>query len=146
MQIVRKMPTPTETVIISTVVSMCGTFPASTSRSGSAMVMITPRIKLSARISHSLRDLVMRAPICVPMSVIEFSAPNVNSPSPSISMPVPMKNESIRSVETGAMVKHRSATVAATGSTEATASRSFSRIRFLLRKPYLQRVLNDIDS
>ena len=43
-------------------VSISGTFPARTCRSGSAIVMATPRAKLTDRISHSLRDFVSLAP------------------------------------------------------------------------------------
>ena len=59
----RKKPTPTETVRISTVVSISGTLPASTCKSGSATVMATPRIKLTNRMSGSLRDFVSFAPM-----------------------------------------------------------------------------------
>ena len=63
MHSIRKKPTPTETVKINTVVSISGTLPASTCKSGSATVMATPSKKLTTRISHSLRDLVSLAPM-----------------------------------------------------------------------------------
>ena len=63
MQSIRKIPTPTETVRIRTVLSISGTLPASTCRSGSATVMATPSRKLTTKISHSLRDLVSLAPM-----------------------------------------------------------------------------------
>ena len=63
MQSIRKIPTPTETVRIRTVLSISGTLAASTCRSGSATVMATPSRKLTTRISHSLRDLVSLAPM-----------------------------------------------------------------------------------
>ena len=63
MQSIRKIPTPTETVRIRTVLSISGTLAASTCRSGSATVMATPSKKLTTRISHSLRDLVSLAPM-----------------------------------------------------------------------------------
>ena len=63
MQSIRKIPTPTETVRIRTVLSISGTLAASTCRSGSATVMATPSRKLTTKISHSLRDLVSLAPM-----------------------------------------------------------------------------------
>ena len=63
MQSIRKIPTPTETVRIRTVLSISGTLAASTCRSGSATVMATPSKKLTNKISHSLRDLVSLAPM-----------------------------------------------------------------------------------
>ena len=58
----RKKPTPTLTVSISTQVLMCGTLLASTCKSGSAMVIATPSMKLSTMMSPSFFDLVMREP------------------------------------------------------------------------------------
>ena len=63
MQSIRKMPTPTETVRMRTVLSISGTLAASTCRSGSATVMATPSRKLTIRISPSLRDFVSFAPM-----------------------------------------------------------------------------------
>ena len=63
MQSIRKIPTPTETVRIRTVLSISGTLAASTCRSGSATVMATPSRKLITKISHSLCDLVSLAPM-----------------------------------------------------------------------------------
>ena len=67
MQMTRKRPTPTETVMMSTVVLMCGTFEASTVRSGSATVMAMPSTKLKMSMSQSLRDLVIFAPVWLPI-------------------------------------------------------------------------------
>ena len=63
MHSIRKKPTPTETVRMSTVESMSGTLPASTCRSGSATVMATPRMKLTNRMSGRLRDFVSLEPM-----------------------------------------------------------------------------------
>jgi len=63
MHSIRKKPTPTETVKINTVVSISGTLPASTCKSGSATVMATPRAKLTVRMSGSLRDFVSLEPM-----------------------------------------------------------------------------------
>ena len=63
MHSIRKKPTPTETVRMSTLVSISGTLPASTCKSGSATVMATPRAKLTNRMSGRLRDFVSFAPM-----------------------------------------------------------------------------------
>ena len=52
---------------MSTVVLMCGTLEARTWRSGSATVMAMPRMKLSVRMSQSLRDFVILAPVWLPI-------------------------------------------------------------------------------
>ena len=67
MLIMRNMPTPTDTVAMSTVLSIFGTFVASTCRSGSATVIATPRIKLSSSMRPRLRDFVIFAPMWLPI-------------------------------------------------------------------------------
>ena len=126
MQMVRKMPTPTDTVRISMVLSMPGTFWARTCRSGSAMVMTTPRTKASTRMSHRRRDLVIFAPTRLPIWVMDSSAPSVNSPMPRIRSPEPSRNESISPTSTRTSARHSTATIAVTGKTDAAASFSFS--------------------
>ena len=123
----RNSPTPTETVMMSTVVSMCGTLPASTVRSGSATVMATPRTKLSERMSGRLRVLVIFAPRWLPMGVMEESDPRVKRPMPAMSITEPSTKASIRSAETGTRNRQSTATMRMMGSVEATASCSFSR-------------------
>ena len=132
----RKMPTPTDTVIISTVVSMFGTLAASTCRSGSATVMATPSRKLTVNISHSLRDFVSFAPICVPICVMDTSEPRVKSAMPTISSTEPIRKDSIRSVVTGTKLKHTMVTISVMGRTDATASRNFSVSCFLSLNPF----------
>ncbi len=127
MQTTRKSPTPTETVMMSTAVFMCGTLEARTCRSGSATVIATPRMKLSARMSQSLRVLVMRAPVWLPICVMDASAPRVKRPIPTMSIMVPSRKASIRSVVTGTKLRHISATMSAMGSTDEMDSFSFSR-------------------
>ena len=131
MQMVKKMPTPTETVRISMVLSMPGTFWASTCRSGSAMVMTRPRIKASTRISHRRRDLVIFAPTKLPIWVMDSSAPRVNNPMPMISMTAPTRKASISPLPMGMKKKHSTATISVMGSTESTAS--FSLLLMILR-------------
>ena len=131
MQMVRKMPTPTDTVRISMVLSMPGTFWARTCRSGSAMVMTTPRTKASTRMSHRRRDLVIFAPTRLPIWVMDSSAPSVNRPMPKISMTAPTRKASISPLPTGTKKKHSTATIRVMGSTESTAS--FSLLLMILR-------------
>ena len=129
--IVRNSPTPTETVTIRTVVSISGTFLASTCKSGSAMVMITPSTKLRIRITPSFFERVICAPMWVPICVMDRSDPTVNSPMPRMIMTDPIKNDSIRPLLTGIRNRHSAATISVIGSTEAMDSRIFSIITFL---------------
>ena len=48
-------------------------------------------MKLSARITESLRVVVNLAPMAVPMRVMEFSEPKVKKPRPTTSMTAPMQ-------------------------------------------------------
>ena len=70
-------------------------------------------------------DFVSFEPMRLPIWVMELSEPKVKSPSPRIIMTVPMTKESIRSVDMGATVKHRTTTTSATGRTDTNASFSF---------------------
>ena len=124
--ITRNAPTPTATAPTRTALGTLGTCSASTWRSGSDTVMITPIRKLTDTTTHSFRDLVIWAPTRSPMGVMAVSAPSVNSPMPTISSTAPIKNASRMSVGTGAIVKHSSSTMAVMGSTDASASRTFS--------------------
>ena len=111
---------------------MAGTFAASTCKSGSATVMITPSRKLRIRIRASLRERVMLAPMCVPICVMDRSEPTVNRPMPMMIMTEPIKNESISALLTGIRNRHSAATISVIGRTDATDSRIFSVIIFLL--------------
>lgn len=117
--------------MISMVLSIPGTFWASTCRSGSAMVITRPRMKASPRISHSRRDLVIFAPTRLPIWVMDSSAPSVNSPMPAISMAAPTRKASISPLPTGTKKKHSTATINVMGTTESTAS--FSLLLMILR-------------
>ncbi len=128
---IRKMPTPTPTVTISTVVSIAGTLSASTVRSGSDTVIATPSSSATDRISARFRDFVSFAPICVPMGVIDTSLPTVNRPMPTISISEPSRNESIRSAFIGTNVRHIKPTIITMGSTDPAASLNFSKNTFL---------------
>ena len=124
----RKSPTPTDTVIIKTDVSILGAFVASTCRSGSATVIAIPSIKLSRTISQSFLDFVIFAPMCVPICVIESSEPIVKRHIPTIIIAVPITNDKRSPFCTGTKNRHSMATIAAIGSTDATASCIFSFI------------------
>ena len=131
MHSIRNSPTPTDTVKMSTVLSMFGTFVASTCRSGSATVMAAPSKKLTSRITPSLRLFVIFAPIRLPIRVIDISAPRLNRPMPAISMADPIKNASISPDSTGTSSRHTASTITVTGRTDAAASFIFS-IRIFL--------------
>lgn len=68
------------------------------------------------------------------MRVIDFSAPKLKRPRPKISRAVPIMNESIKSVGVGAIEKHKTATINATGKTEAADSRNFWASLYLKSK------------
>ena len=122
----RNSPTPTDTVTMSTVLSIAGAFVASTCKSGSARVIINPSTKLSRRMSHSLRDFVIFAPMWLPIWVMETSEPMLNSAMPTIIITEPMRNESISPLSIGMKNRHRNATISVIGTTDATDSRIFS--------------------
>ena len=129
---IRKNPTPTPTVTISTILSICGTDCASTDRSGSDTVTATPRIKLTKRISQSFFDFVRVAPIRLPMTVIEVSAPRVKRPIPTIIITVPIRNARSRLDSIGVTSKHKIATIITIGSTDTSDSLNFSFSAFML--------------
>ena len=122
----KKRPTPTETVIISTLVSTLGTLVASTCRSGSAIVTITPRIKLITTISESFFVLVSFAPMLVPIIDIDRSTPILKSPIPAIIMTVPMIKERSRPLSIGIRNKHKAITISDMGRTDFVDSTIFS--------------------
>ena len=85
-----------------------------------------PISKLTHTTTHSFRDLVICAPTRSPMGSMAVSAPRVNKPIPTISSTAPTKNASSTSVGTGAAVKHKISTIRVIGTTEASASLTFS--------------------
>ena len=94
------------------------------------MVMTTPMIKLMARMSRMLRDLVSRAPTRLPIWLMDCSEPRVNRAMPAMIMPVPTRKASISPDPTGTKNRHSTLTISAMGKTESTASRSFSTSTF----------------
>jgi hypothetical protein len=121
----RKIPTPTDTVKISTKESIWDTFPDRTCRSGSAIVIMTPIRKLTARMIAIFRDFVSVLPSCWPITTIELSEPYIKMLRPIISRTLPTRKESIASVATGAARKARIQTIIPIGRTELIDSWSF---------------------
>ena len=119
-------PTPTPTVISSTLLLMCGTVSASTCRSGSATVMAKPSKKLTPRMSGRLRVFVSAVPILLPMGVIDCSAPSEKSPMPTVSSTASSRKHSSSAGDIGATNRHKSSTITTIGSTDSAASRIFS--------------------
>ena len=105
---------------------MLGTWFARTCKSGSEMVTTTPIRKLSRTISHNFRELAIFAPACSPMGVMAASAPRVKNPMPTIRSAAPTRNANKMSTGSGAKEKHNTSTITVMGSTEASASRTFS--------------------
>ena len=75
----------------------------------------------------------MWAPTRSPMGVMAVSAPRVKRPMPTISSAAPIKKASSVAVGRGATVKLSTSTIAVMGTTEARASRIFSRRTVRLR-------------
>ena len=104
-----------------------GTCPASTCRSGSATVMMTPIKKLMATMTHTFLDRVISLPTASPSGIMDISEPRVNNPIPTISSRLPSKNAIMALLEIGVIVKHSTSTMAVMGSTEV--SDSFRGLR-----------------
>ena len=90
--------------------------------------MSTPTIREIIAIMGMFRDLVKFEPICVPIRVIESSAPREKSPRPTVSKHVPTMNAMKISLGRGHMVKDIRSTISAIGMTETQASFIFSKI------------------
>ena len=131
----RNSPTPTETVTISTVLSIAGTFVASTCRSGSEIVIRKPSTKPSGSMSQTRFVCVMLAPTRSPIGDIASSAPRLKSIMPTISNTAPMRNAIRMLVGIGATVKHSSSTMPMIGSTAFSDSFNFS-CSFVFSNPH----------
>ena len=105
---------------------MACTLEASTCRSGSARVMAVPRPKLVSKITQSLREPVIAAPMCPPMRDMESSAPSENMPMPKIIWTAPSKKASISPAGMGINRKLTAATMAVMGRMELMDSCTFS--------------------
>ena len=123
----RNSPTPAATITIRVMLGMPGTCSASTCKSGSDMVIITPTKKEISSTTHSFLLRVMAAPTSSPMGVMASSVPKVNSPVPIISMAAPTKKPSMVLSGAGTSTKHSANTMTAMGKTDESASFHFSR-------------------
>ncbi len=114
----RNTPTPNATARIRVMFGTDGTCWASTWRSGSAIVIITPIIKAMQIRKVSRRLLVSCAPTRSPIIIIDRSAPSVKSPMPRISKGVPTAKRMSVPSGSGAIVRCRISTTTLIGSTE----------------------------
>ena len=121
MAIIRKKPTPKATVKIRTWSGMAGTCRARTVRSGSAMVTMTPMAKKTSITSPIRRVRVRREPRASPRGIMAISAPNENSPIPTISSTAPARKSRKVPMGMGMRTTLSTRTMAVMGSTEARA-------------------------
>ena len=105
---------------------MPGTCWASTCRSGSDRVTMTPTRNAISKMSHSFLLRVMAEPTSSPMGVMARSVPRVKSPIPMISMAAPVRKPSMALEGAGTKRKHKTVTIRTMGSTEDMASVHFS--------------------
>ena len=122
----KNSPTPAATDRMRVMLGTAGTWPASTWRSGSEMVMRKPSRKPMTTITPRLRLRVTAEPTRSPMGVMLASAPRVKNIMPSTIMAAPSRKHSRMLGEMGATLKHSTATIPTTGSTAFSASSSFS--------------------
>ena len=113
----RKTPTPTDTAPIRTLFGIDGTCPARTCRSGSDMVIITPRMNPMPRIAHSFFVFVIQLPIRSPIMDMDISAPRVKNIIPTTSRTAPARKQSRMLGDIGAIQKHRTRTIPIIGRT-----------------------------
>ena len=112
-----KIPTPTATVRISTILGIADTWFASTCRSGSEIVMIPPIIKHTTAISTILLLLTSLPPTPCPSGVIAISAPSWKSPIPIINKIAPVRNNTKVLISSGTNVILRINTIIVIGRT-----------------------------
>ena len=124
---IKKNPTPNATVIISKKSGTAGTCLANTCKSGSAMVMMIPRIKHTITGIRTFFTLLNSAPIPSPMGIIDISTPNVKNPIPIINNKAPKRNKVKIPGVKGAKVMLSSNTMVVMGNTDETDSTTFSR-------------------
>ena len=122
----RKRPTPPATAPIRIPPGMEGTCPASTWRSGSETVTITPRRKERRTITLIFLLFVIQVPTFSPIGDMDSSAPSVKNIMPRIRSTAPIRKHKRMLGEIGATEKHRKRTMTMMGSTATSASRSFS--------------------
>ena len=105
---------------------MDGTCSAKTCKSGSDMVITSPRIKLSKIITDSFLDWVIQVPTLSPIGVIESSTPRVKNIIPATKSTAPSKNAISMLGDIGAIVKQSTRTMPIIGITAFSASFNFS--------------------
>ena len=128
--IIRNIPTPTETVRMSTIFSRPLTCSARICRSGSEIVTKMPITKLIKAISHIFLLEPMVAPIFVPRGCIDISAPAVKRLIPNTRQQTPTRNRNISPVEMGTIVILSDKTISAMGNTDFSDSISLFLIKF----------------
>lgn len=133
----RNTPTPSATDIISTRFGMDDTCSASTCRSGSEIVIITPRVNPTITIIHNFFVLSRLPPTLSPIGVIESSAPIVKNIIPPMTRIPPRRNCASMPVGIGAIVNASNSTMSIIGSTDQTASCAFSFV-FSLKLCFIQ--------
>jgi hypothetical protein len=89
-------PTPNPTVFIKISLDIEGTCVDKTLKSGSAIVIINPIIKLNNRMKEIFLFFVRLFPILEPISIIDMSAPILNNVIPKINKTDPIKNAGIK--------------------------------------------------
>ena len=126
MAIAINVPTPNATARINTMFGMAGTCSARTTRSGSANVMMMPKINPMISGSANRFDLLSSIPIPSPMGVMATSAPNVNKPMPTTNKIAPNRNNTKVPGVIGVKVILNISTIAVIGRTDASDSKIFS--------------------
>ena len=114
----RKMPTPTETVRIRTMLGTPETCSARICRSGSEIVTRIPMIKLKKVMSQILLVFASHDPIFEPSGCMDISAPMVKIASPAIRHSTPSKKRKKVLGLMGASVIPSNNTIAAMGMIE----------------------------
>ena len=136
--ITRKIPTPIETAPIVMEEGIALICVANIFKSGSAIVIIVPKIKRVKIMYNIFLLLAMCAPIRSPIADIAISAPKVKSVIPNIKRIVPIKKMAIESAGIGTNMNDSNKTMNAIGKTDVKDSFSFACIfSFTLISPYL---------
>ena len=116
--IARKIPTPIETVRISTIFSSSETCSASIVRSGSDIVIMIPITNATKAMSQIFPDAAIEEPIFVPSGCIDISAPMLKRAIPKTRKTIPMRKTSICPGSIGVIVKERTRMISAIGNIE----------------------------
>ena len=125
----KNMPTPNPTKNISRPDGITSlTCVANTVKSGSAIVIKSPKAKHTTNKSVSFFDLVKPEPIWEPIGVIARSAPKLNKPIPNINKQAEIEKTTISlKVKLTRGVKFNKITINVIGNTEIKDSRTFNQ-------------------